>query len=171
MLRTTCFGCMSLEVSTWISLTSPSGVTTTRAERTPVRPAIRFSARLTPHGSGVWPGGVSGSASRSSAPPPPVSAGLDGVTSRSSRGNLVASQGLGAIQRAVGRHQHVLALGPAPPPRRQLGHPHAHRHQAPRVAQIPPPHLHPGAPPVGPHPPPPPPRVPPHPPGPLPPLA
>src|SRR6266702_5632358 len=116
MLRTTCFGCISLEVSTWISLTSPSGVTTTRAERTPVRPAIRSSARLPTHGSGVWPGGVSGSASRSSAPPPPVSAGLDGVTSRSSRGNLVASHGLGAIQRAVGRHQHVLALGPPPPP-------------------------------------------------------
>src|SRR5437667_5537610 len=136
MLRTTCFGCMSLEVSTWISLTSPSGVTTTRAERIPVRPAIRFSARFTPHGSGVWPGGVSGRASRSGAPPG-VSAGLDGVTSRSSRGNLVASQGLGAIQRAVGRHQHVLALAPPPPPRRDLGHPDADGPDALRVAPIP----------------------------------
>ena len=71
MFRTTCFGCMSLVVSTWISLTSPSGVTTTRADNTPVRPAIRFSARFTPHGSGAWAAGVRGSASRSSAPPPP----------------------------------------------------------------------------------------------------
>src|SRR6266550_1858607 len=48
MLRTTCFACWSLVVSTWISLTSPSGVTTTRAESTPVRLVIRFSARFTP---------------------------------------------------------------------------------------------------------------------------
>src|SRR3989442_872670 len=52
-LRTTCLGCMSLSVSTWISLTSPSGVTTTRADSTPVSPAMRFSARFTPHGSGA----------------------------------------------------------------------------------------------------------------------
>src|SRR6059058_5458135 len=149
MFRTTCFGCVSLEVSTWISLTSPSGVTTTRADRIPVRPAIRFSARFTPHGSGVWPGGVSGRASRSAAPPG-VSAGLDGVTSRSSRGNLVASHRLGAVQRAVGVHEHVLALGP--PPRRQLGHPDAHRHEALGIAQIAPHHLHAGAHLVGHHP-------------------
>src|SRR5437660_3136504 len=149
MFRTTCFGCMSLEVSTWISLTSPSGVTTTRAERIPVRPAIRFSARFTPHGSGVWAGGVSGRAPRSSAPPG-VSAGLDGVTSPSSRGNLVASHGLGPVQRAVGLHEHVLALGP--PPRRQLGHPDAHRHEALGIAQIAPHHFHAGAHLVGHHP-------------------
>src|SRR2546430_1131400 len=53
MLRTTCFGCVSDMVSTWISLTSPIGVTTTRADKTPVRLAIRFSARFTPHGSGL----------------------------------------------------------------------------------------------------------------------
>src|SRR5207245_2145953 len=74
MLRTTCFACWSLVVSTWISLTSPSGVTTTRAESTPVRLVIRFSARFTPHGSGAW-GGVNGIASRFSAP-----SGLEGVT-------------------------------------------------------------------------------------------
>src|ERR1051325_4437548 len=139
MFRTTCFGCISLVVSTWISLNSPNGVTTTRADKMPVSPAIRFSARFTPHGSGAWPGGVSGRASRSSAPPG-VSAGLDGVTSRSSRGTLVASHALGAIQRAVGRHQHVLVLGP--PPRRELGHPDAHRHEALGIAQIPAHHLH-----------------------------
>src|SRR5712692_2539433 len=37
MLRTTCLACTSLEVSTWISLTSPSGVTIMRADSTPVR--------------------------------------------------------------------------------------------------------------------------------------
>src|SRR5207245_2106814 len=69
MLRTTCFGCTSLIVSTWISLTSPSGVTTTRADSTPVRLAIRFSARLIPHGSGMCPlPPVRGSGSRSDDP-------------------------------------------------------------------------------------------------------
>src|SRR5919108_6435337 len=143
MFRTTCFGCISLLVSTWISLTSPSGVTTTRADRTPVRPAIRFSARFTPHGSGPWPAAASGSASRSSAAPPSgVSAALGEITSHCSRGNLVASHGLGAIQGAVGRDQHVLPLGP--PPGRQLGHPDAHRHEALGVSQIPPHHLYAG---------------------------
>src|SRR5881392_3778126 len=142
MLRTTCFGCMSLVVSTWISLTSPSGVTTTRADSTPVSPAIRFSARFTPHGSGVWPAAVRGRASRSAAPPG-VSAGLDGVTSRCSCGNLIASHGLGAVQRAIGRHQHILPLGP--PPGRQLGHPDAHRHETGGIAQVPTHHFHAGA--------------------------
>src|SRR2546430_8688099 len=149
MLRTTCFGCMSLVVSTWISLTSPSGVTTTRADSTPVSPAIRLSARFTPHGSGVWPAGVRGRASRSAAPPG-VSAGLDGVTSRCSCGNLIASHGLGAVQRAIGRHQHILPLGP--PPGRQLGHPDAHRHETGGITPGPTHHLHPRGPPVGPPP-------------------
>src|SRR6266851_7991680 len=61
MLRTTCFGCMSLLVSTCTSLTSPSGVATTRADSTPVSPVIRFSSRFIPHGSGVpVPSGKSG---------------------------------------------------------------------------------------------------------------
>src|SRR2546421_1580283 len=150
MLRTTCFGCMSLVVSTWISLTSPSGVTTTRAESTPVSPAIRFSARFTPHGSGAWPAVVRG---RASPPPPPgLSAGSNGVTSRCSCGNLIASHGLGAVQRAIGRHQYVLALGPPRSPGRQLGHPDAHRHETGRVAQVPAHHFHAGAHLVGHHP-------------------
>src|SRR5688572_25958256 len=46
---------MSLLVSTCTSLTSPSGVTTTRADNTPVNAVIRFSTRFMPHGSGVPP--------------------------------------------------------------------------------------------------------------------
>src|SRR2546422_1730349 len=75
MLRTTCLACWSLVVSTWISLTSPGGVTTTRADRMPVRLAIRISARFTPHGSGACGGVVSGNGSRFSAP-----SGLEIVT-------------------------------------------------------------------------------------------
>ena len=55
MLRTTCFGAMLLVVRTCTSLTSPSGVTTTRADNTPVNPVIRFSTRFMPQGSGVLP--------------------------------------------------------------------------------------------------------------------
>src|SRR3989442_11609099 len=55
MLRTPCFGCMSLRVRTWTSLTSPSGVVTTRAERMPVSVVIKFSIRFMPQGSGVPP--------------------------------------------------------------------------------------------------------------------
>ena len=39
----------------WTSLTSPSGVVTTRAERIPSRVVSRFSARRTPQGSGASP--------------------------------------------------------------------------------------------------------------------
>src|SRR2546422_2063866 len=92
-------------VSTWISLTSPSGVTTTRADRTPVRLVIRFSARFTPQGSGAWGGGASGSGSRCSAP-----SVLETVTLALSRRHLVSPRGLGAVQRAVGRHQNVFRL-------------------------------------------------------------
>src|SRR5882757_2167021 len=53
MLRTTCLGAMSLLVRTCTSLTSPSGVATTRADSTPVSPVIRFSSRFIPQGSGV----------------------------------------------------------------------------------------------------------------------
>src|SRR5256885_11000590 len=53
MLRTTCLGWMSLRVRTLTSLTSPSGVVTTRADRMPVSVLIRFSTRFMPHGSGV----------------------------------------------------------------------------------------------------------------------
>src|SRR3954467_7042206 len=63
MLRATCLGWIPARVSTWTSLTSPNGVTTTRAERTPVSPAMRFSIRFIPHGSGVPAAGVSGSGS------------------------------------------------------------------------------------------------------------
>src|SRR5690349_15176970 len=82
MFRTTCLACTSLVVSTWISLTSPSGVTTTRADRMPVSPVIRFSARFTPQGSGTWlppdAPGVSGAMSRTA---PAVSCGFEVVTS------------------------------------------------------------------------------------------
>ena len=37
----------------WTSVTSPSGEVTTRAERMPSRLVSRFSARLTPQGSGI----------------------------------------------------------------------------------------------------------------------
>src|SRR5438552_6256040 len=130
MLRTTCFACWSLVVSTWISLTSPSGVTTTRADRTPVRLVIRFSARFTPQGSGAWGGGVKGSASRFSAP-----SVLETVTLALSRRHLVSPRGLGAVQRAVGRHQDVFRL--RAPPRHELRHPDAHRHQPLGVAETP----------------------------------
>ena len=53
MLRTSCLGASPAWASTWTSLTSPSGVVTTRAERIPSRLVSRFSARLTPQGSGM----------------------------------------------------------------------------------------------------------------------
>src|SRR6266540_1883827 len=142
MLRTTCLGCTSLMVRTWISLTSPSGVTTTRADRTPVRLVSRFSARLTPHGSGPpappvpasppCPAVVRGSDSRS-APP-------SGVTLALSRCHLVPSRSLGAVQRAVGRHQHVLGLGADT--RHELRHPDARGHERLGIAEAPPHRLH-----------------------------
>src|SRR5258708_3608312 len=108
MLRTTCLATMSLVVSTWISLTSPSGVTTTRADSTPVRLVMRFSARFTPQGSGEAPpigmGGCSDSSLASRA-------GVDGVTTSVSCSHLVAAGGLGTIQRAIRGHQYVLVLG------------------------------------------------------------
>src|SRR5881296_3201119 len=60
MFRTTRFASRSLWVRTWISLTSPCGVTTTRADSTPVRLVSRFSTRFTPHGSGDLGGGGGG---------------------------------------------------------------------------------------------------------------
>ena len=51
MFRTSCLGCSPACASTWTSLTSPSGVVTTRAESIPSRLVSRFSARRTPHGS------------------------------------------------------------------------------------------------------------------------
>src|SRR6266566_258782 len=105
MLRTTCFATMSLVVSTWISLTSPSGVTTTRADNTPVRLVIRFSARLTPQGSGEAPPiGMGGCSDGSLA----SRAEGDGVTALLSCSHLIAAGGLGTIQRAVRSHQYVL---------------------------------------------------------------
>src|SRR5215213_8660026 len=56
MLRTSCLGAKPAWASTWTSLTSPSGVVTTRAERMPSRLVSRFSARRTPHGSGMASG-------------------------------------------------------------------------------------------------------------------
>jgi hypothetical protein len=53
MFRTSCFGARPDCASTWTSLTSPSGVVTTRAERIPSRLVSRFSARRTPQGSGI----------------------------------------------------------------------------------------------------------------------
>src|SRR5512132_2403871 len=60
MFRTSCFGCRPDWASTWTSLTSPSGVVTTRADRIPSRLVSRFSARRTPHGSGTESGGGAG---------------------------------------------------------------------------------------------------------------
>src|SRR6266511_406876 len=71
MLRTTCLGAMSLLVSTCTSLTSPNGVTTTRADSTPVRPVVRLSTRLMPHGSVCpVPSGQGSCAVTWFAPPP-----------------------------------------------------------------------------------------------------
>src|SRR5256885_12150043 len=131
MFRTTCFACWSLLVSTWISLTSPSGVTTTRADSTPVRLVIRFSARFTPQGSGAWGGGgASGRASRF-----PVPSVLETVTLALSRRHLVSPRSLGAVQRAVGRHQDVFRLRASA--RHELRHPNAYRHQPLGVAETP----------------------------------
>src|SRR2546422_7472711 len=104
MLRTTCLAATSLRVSTWISLTSPCGVTTTLADKTPVRLVSRFSARFTPHGSGPTPPpGCSGGR----CPPSPQScADLEGVTSFVSPCHPVGPPPLGPVHRAVGRHQH-----------------------------------------------------------------
>src|SRR5882672_900838 len=121
MLRTTCFGWMSLRVSTCTSLTSPKGVTTTRADSTPVSAVIKFSTRLIPHGSGFCTG-VKGTGSCS---------GLAGVTSSLPRRDLVAAGGLSAIQRAVRSDQHVLVFPVGP----VFGHPDASRHEPLGVAQ------------------------------------
>src|SRR3989475_5947446 len=136
MLRTTRLASTSLWVRTWISLTSPCGVTTTRADSTPVRLVSRFSTRFTPHGSGALAGGVS--AIGSSEGPSGVGAGLEGIKSLVSRGDLVASCGLSTIQRAVGGHQHVLRLGAGPVLRQS----DARRHQRLGVAEPPPHRLH-----------------------------
>ena len=53
MFRTSCFGWSPACARMWTSLTSPSGVVTTRAERMPSRLVSRFSARRTPQGSGM----------------------------------------------------------------------------------------------------------------------
>src|SRR5207247_5094405 len=125
MLRTTCLGATSLRVSTWISLTSPCGVTTTLADRTPVRLVSRFSARFTPHGSGIggWPGS------------PDSCADLEGVTSLISHRHLVASRRLGPVQRPVGSHQHVLAFGAG---RWELADTRTYPHLPRRIPQRPP---------------------------------
>jgi hypothetical protein len=54
MFRTSCFGASPAWARIWTSLTSPSGVVTTRAERIPSRLVSRFSALRTPQGSGIW---------------------------------------------------------------------------------------------------------------------
>src|SRR5690349_5364933 len=51
MFRTTCLGCRPDWTRTWTSVTSPMGLTTTRADRIPDRLVRSFSARRTPHGS------------------------------------------------------------------------------------------------------------------------
>src|SRR5919112_4157150 len=56
IFRTSCLGASPAWASTWTSLTSPSGVVTTRADRIPSRLVSRFSARRTPHGSGIASG-------------------------------------------------------------------------------------------------------------------
>ena len=53
MFRTSCLGANPAWARMWTSLTSPSGVVTTRAERIPSRLVSRFSARRTPQGSGI----------------------------------------------------------------------------------------------------------------------
>src|SRR5512144_3425859 len=82
MLRTTCLGGTSGEAKTCTSLISPCGVTTMLADNTPVRPAIRFSARFTPQGSGTL--------------------GLDGRTTGScSAGSPASRIGLGVVTSAA----------------------------------------------------------------------
>src|SRR2546427_12403502 len=117
MLRTTCLAATSLRVSTWISLTSPCGVTTTLADKTPVRLVSRFSARFTPHGSGPTPPpGCSGGRCPSL---PDSCADLEGVTSLVSRCHLVAPPRLRPAPPPGGRHQHLLPLAVA---RGELSH-------------------------------------------------
>src|SRR6266699_4649240 len=121
MLRTTCLAWMSLRVSTCTSLTSPKGVTTTRADSTPVSAVIKFSTRLIPHGSGFCTG-VKGTGSCSE---------LAGVTSSFPRCDLVAAGGLRAIQRAVRGDQHVFVFPVGP----VLGDPDARGHEPRRIAK------------------------------------
>src|ERR687892_488828 len=140
MFRTTCLGRMSFCVSTWISVTSPCGDTTTRAERIPVRLVIRFSARFTPQGSGAC-GGIKGKGSCDESSLG-VRDGLIGVTSTVSCHHLVAAAGLGAIHRAVRGDPHVF---PLPIRRIVRRHADAHGHEPLRIAQPPPHLLHAGA--------------------------
>src|SRR5207302_11004924 len=105
-------GSMSCSAATRHSLPAPGGVPPPRAASTLVRVVSRFSTRFTPHGSVALGGGVS--AIGSSKGPSGVGAGLEGIKSLVSRGNLVASCGLSTIQRAVGGHQHVLRLRAGP---------------------------------------------------------
>src|SRR5690348_5091125 len=110
MFRTTCLGCMSFCVSTWISLTSPCGVTTTRADNTPVRLVMRFSARFTPHGS--W-AGVAETVElfcSGASPAPLARTGFCGVTSLRSCCYLVPAARLRPVQRAIGCDQHIFVL-------------------------------------------------------------
>ena len=53
MLRTSCLAWSPACARMWTSLTSPSGVVTTRALRMPSRLVSRFSAFRTPQGSGA----------------------------------------------------------------------------------------------------------------------
>src|SRR5207245_10784859 len=132
MLLTTCLAATSLRVSTWISLTSPCRVTTTLADKTPVRLVSRFSARFTPHGSGPTPPpGCSGGRCPSS---PDSCADLEGVTSLVSRCHLVAPRRLGPVQRPAGRPQHALPLAVRG---RALGHTNPPPHQPRRTTEPP----------------------------------
>ena len=64
MLRTSCLAWSPACARMWTSLTSPSGVVTTRALRMPSRLVSRFSALRTPQGSGA-PSAEAGSGWRS----------------------------------------------------------------------------------------------------------
>src|SRR6267378_4375829 len=107
MLRTTCFGCMSLRVRTWTSLTSPSGVVTTRADRMPVSVVIMFSTRFMP---------TDRASPRCRGATALALKLVKDSTSRVPSGcHLIPTGGLRTIQRPIGRHQHVLIRLVGPP--------------------------------------------------------
>ena len=100
MFRTSCLGASPAWARTWTSLTSPSGVVTTRAESIPSRLVSRFSARRTPQGSGidVW--------ARRCVPGRggPCGLALQGRSEVASRGDRVATQR--AVARLHSGHGH-----------------------------------------------------------------
>ena len=140
MLRTSCFGCRPACARMWISLTSPSGVVTTRAERIPSRLVSRFSARRTPQGSGTASTGPEG---RPGSGGMVDCRGMNPVTLRIPHVQRCACA-LNPLMRphsvrrpwpgtAPGRPNQEVALGGLP--RIELGDPDAHGDEARRIAE------------------------------------